>query len=183
MKQVRNKRLKIIRQPKNISLKHTEFSRNTKSRTNIEISCFKNSAPINLKNIRIISQVILSLLKYPAGRISIVFCDDKFISKVNRRFFKKSKATDVISFPLQDVFTPGYLGEIIISVEQAKKMCRLYRKKWQEELIIYLIHGILHLIGYDDMRKNERLIMERKQEEIFEKLLKKYGKIINNVCR
>jgi probable rRNA maturation factor len=110
-----------------------------------------------------------------------VFCDNVFIRKLNRKFFKKSNPTDVISFPLHDTINPDYLGEIVISAEQAKKICNFYGKRWQEELVLYLIHGVLHLIGYNDINKKERARMERKQEEIFAKLLKRYRKAIFDI--
>ena len=87
----------------------------------------------------------------------------------------------MISFPLGDTSSPGYLGEIIVSVEQAKKICKFYEKKWQEELILYIIHGILHLVGYDDIKKKDRMVMEQKQEEILSMLLEKHKRIINNI--
>jgi probable rRNA maturation factor len=153
----------------------------TKDLIDIEITCRQHPAQINFKNIRIILREILRLLGLKSFCISVVFCDNKFISKLNRKFFKKSRATDVISFPLQDDAATKYLGEIVISVEQAKRMCDFYGKKWREELALYLIHGILHLVGYNDIKKKERAVMERKQEEILSKILKKHKKIVDNI--
>lgn len=153
----------------------------TKDLKNIEIVSCQKIIRINSKTIRAILKEIFYLLGLSSSSISVVFCDNKFISKLNRKFFKKNQPTDVISFPLGDISSPGYLGEIIISVEQAKKVCDFYKKKWQEELTLYLIHGILHLIGYDDIKKKDRIAMEQKQEEILSGLLKKYEKIIYNL--
>lgn len=153
----------------------------TKDIRNIEIAYKQSRTRLNSKNIRIILKKIFSLLGLHSACISVVLCGDKFISKLNRKFFKKSLATDVISFPLQDADTAKYLGEVVVSVEQAKKMCGFYGKKWQEELTLYLIHGILHLVGYNDIEKKEKIIMERKQEEILYKLLKKNKKAIDNI--
>ena len=149
----------------------------------IEITCRQYPARINFKNVRIILREILLLLGLKTFCISVVFCDNKFISKLNRKFFKKSHTTDVISFPLQDDAVSKYLGEIVISVEQAKRMCDVYGKKWREELTLYLIHGILHLVGYNDIKKKERAVMERKQEEILSKILKKYKRIVDSIGR
>jgi len=147
----------------------------------IEIACRQRPARINFKNMRIVLREILQLLGLKSFCISVVFCDNKFISKLNRKFFKKSRATDVISFPLRDDEISKYLGEIVISVEQAKRMCDFYGKKWREELTLYLIHGILHLVGYNDIKKKERTIMERKQEEILSELLKKHKKTVQGI--
>jgi len=153
----------------------------TKGLIDIEITCRRLPSQINFKNTRIILREILQLLGLKSFCISVVFCDNKFISKLNRKFFKKSRATDVISFPLRDDAASKYLGEIVISVEQAKRMCNFYGKKWREELTLYLIHGILHLMGYNDIKKKERAVMERKQEEILSKILKKRKKIVDNI--
>lgn len=153
----------------------------TKDPEGIEIAYQQSLPRLNSKNIRIALQTILRLLRLNSSCVSVVFCDNKFISKLNRKFFKKYQATDVISFPLQDLAATQYLGEIVVSVEQAKKMCDFYGKKWQEELILYLIHGILHLVGYDDIKEKERKIMERKQEEILSKLLQRHKKIVAGI--
>jgi len=136
---------------------------------------------IKIKNIREVLNRILPLLGMPYAKVSILFCDNKFIRKLNRKFFNESGVTDVISFPLKDATYPQYLGEVIICVEEAKKAAKLYGNTWQEELVFYLIHGILHLMGYNDIKNKQKIIMERKQEEILSKILKKHKKIVNNI--
>ncbi|MFA5271076.1 MAG: rRNA maturation RNase YbeY [Candidatus Omnitrophota bacterium] len=161
--------------------KSARLKTRTRGLVNIEIVSRQNLIRLNSKNILIVLHEILNLLKLSCGSVSVVFCDDKFITKLNRKFFKRNQSTDVISFPLADISTPGYLGEIVISVEQAKKTCDFYEKKWQEELVLYVIHGILHLVGYDDIKKKERMAMEQKQEEILSGLLQKYKKTIYSI--
>ncbi len=104
-------------------------------------------------------------------KISFVLCDNKFITGLNQRYFRKSFPTDVIAFPLKDDFDPDYLGEVVVSVEEAVKVSNVGAGskpalKWQDELILYCIHGILHLIGYDDRTGEQRQRMEKKQEQI-----------------
>jgi len=103
--------------------------------------------------------------------VSLVFCDNDFIRKLNRRYFRKNRATDVISFPLRDEFAPGFLGEVVISVEEALNNAKVYGTSFDAELTLYIIHGILHLLGWRDYKKKDRLKMERKQEEILKKLI------------
>ena len=136
---------------------------------------------IKIKNIHKILKGIFSLLNIPQASVSILFCDNKFIRKLNRKFFGESSITDVISFSLKDETYPQYLGEIIICVEEAANAARLYKNTWQEELTLYLIHGILHILGYNDTVKSERTVMEKKQEEILSKILKKRKKIVDNI--
>lgn len=107
---------------------------------------------------------------FSSKEILIVFCDNKAIKKLNKIFFNRNTATDVIAFPLDDEFSLNYLGEVVISVEEAVKRCREYGNTWRKELILYVIHGILHILGYDDTLIIKKKIMEEKQEKILAKL-------------
>ncbi len=111
---------------------------------------------------------ILSQLNLKKAIVSLVFCDNKFIKKINKKYFGKNSPTDVISFPLKDKFNPSYLGEVIISVEEALNNSRIYNTSFEYELTLYIVHGILHLLGYKDYTKREREIMEKKQKEILD---------------
>ena len=115
---------------------------------------------------------ILKILDISSKKISFVFCDNEFIKKINRKYFKKNSTTDVISFPLNDIYQKDYLGEVIISVEKAFLEAKNYNHTFEEELLYYIIHGILHILGYRDYKVKERKIMVKKQNEIFDKIKK-----------
>ena len=74
----------------------------------------------------------------------------------------------MISFNLSDEFDPDYLGEVVVSVEKAVKVAKKRNCKWESELMLYLVHGVLHLIGYDDASRKNRLRMNKKEAEIME---------------
>lgn len=83
----------------------------------------------------------------PKGReLSILFTGDKEIRELNARYRKKDKATDVLSFPLDD---ETMLGDVVISVETAAKQAKSYRTTFRAEITRLLIHGVLHLLGHD----------------------------------
>ena len=85
--------------------------------------------------------------------LSILITDNRHIQKLNRRFRKKNKATDVLSFPRQDgAGRPG--GDIAISVEIAVKSASRYDHTLAEELKVLILHGMLHLAGHDHERDN-----------------------------
>ena len=111
---------------------------------------------------------ILSHLNLKRVTVSLVFCDNKFIKKINKKYLGKNSPTDVISFPLNDIFNPNYLGEVIISVEEALNNSRIYNTSFDYEIVLYMVHGILHLLGYKDYTKMERERMEKKQKEILD---------------
>jgi len=133
----------------------------------------------NLQKIKRISQAkirqktknILKILDLENFYVSLVFCDNNFITKLNQRYFKRNCPTDVISFPLKDKFTPDFLGEVVISVEETIKNAGIYNTSFDHEFALYIIHGILHLLGWRDYAKKDRLKMGRKQEKILKKIM------------
>lgn len=92
---------------------------------------------------------------------------DPEIHKLNHRFRGKDQPTDVLSFPLADTLYPSLLGEVVISVDTAARQARSRGHALQEELQTLLIHGILHLLGYDhEASRREALRMHRKEREV-----------------
>jgi len=125
---------------------------------------------ISLKELKQYSGRVLKLLKI-SSRVSVVLCDNSFIKGLNKKYFKKNQPTDVISFPLKDKLEPDYLGEVVVSVEEAVKVSGKLDLSWKKELLLYIIHGILHLAGWRDSTKSKRVAMERKQAVILESIL------------
>ncbi|HIE36294.1 MAG TPA: rRNA maturation RNase YbeY [Candidatus Omnitrophica bacterium] len=136
----------------------------------IEIVNKQKIKKVNLKKIKKILKEISSLLNLSSKKISFVLSDNRFIKELNKKFFKRNSFTDVISFPLSDEIDKDYLGEVVVSVEEAMK-----ENNWEKELILYLVHGILHLLGFKDKKKKERIIMRKKEEEIMRCLFGRYN--------
>jgi probable rRNA maturation factor len=97
-----------------------------------------------------------------AGRrnVSLAFVTNAAIRRINRRFLGHDWATDVVSFPLGS----GLLGELVISAEYAQAEARARGIPVEEELVRYVVHGLLHLEGYDDRRPADRKRMWARQE-------------------
>jgi probable rRNA maturation factor len=86
---------------------------------------------------------------------------------LNRQYRGKDKPTDVLSFPLADEWQPCLLGDVVISVETATRQARRRGHSLREELQTLLIHGILHLLGYDhEISRSEAIRMHRKEREV-----------------
>jgi len=136
----------------------------------IEITNSQRLKTINIARLKNQVNKIGRILGVSSQKISLFFCDREAIKKINKRFFGTSRATDVIAFPLKDSFDFAYLGEVVVSVETAVKVCGKFGLSWQRELILYVIHGMLHLLGYDDTTSSKYKVMEAKQTEIMEKL-------------
>lgn len=82
------------------------------------------------------------------GEVSVLLTNDKTIQDLNRRFRKKNKPTDVLSFPAADL-SAGIAGDLAISLETAARQAESFGHSLREEVKILLLHGSLHLAGYD----------------------------------
>jgi rRNA maturation RNase YbeY len=92
---------------------------------------------------------------------------DPEIQTLNLQYRRKDKPTDVLSFPLADELQPHLLGDVIISIETAARQAQRRCHSLHEEIQTLLIHGILHLLGYDHERsRREAIRMQRKEQEI-----------------
>lgn len=98
--------------------------------------------------------------------LSIVLVDDATIHEINRRHLGHDWPTDVITFPLSDPDDPVLSGELIISTEMAASTARQASADPQAELALYLVHGLLHLCGYDDQSADDRVEIRRREGEI-----------------
>ena len=125
---------------------------------------------------------LYGLLEYALKRenlndveFNIIFVDNKKIHEINKEYRNIDRETDVISFALEDnleiELDHRVLGDIYISIDKAKTQAEEYGHSLLREISFLMIHGLLHLLGYDHMEKEEEKIMFQKQEDI----LNEYG--------
>jgi len=121
----------------------------------------------------IIKKVLLHLKVDERTEISVLFTDDKFIRSLNNKYRGIDKPTDVLSFNLQEgsvesleIESNNLLGDIIISVETAQRQADTLNHSMEKELAVLLIHGLLHLTGYDHEKDKDYKIMREKESEI-----------------
>ncbi|MEK5103562.1 rRNA maturation RNase YbeY [Cytobacillus sp. FSL M8-0252] len=110
--------------------------------------------------------------------ISITFVENERIQEINREYRNKDKATDVISFAMEEMGEgeipligeglPRMLGDIIISIPKAVEQAEEYGHSFMRELGFLSIHGFLHLLGYDHETTEEEKIMFTRQKEILD---------------
>ena len=96
--------------------------------------------------------------------INIVYCSDSRISELNRRFRGRNRITDVLAFELMDTEEPDFLGEIYINLRQARRQAKEHKASYEKEVKRLTVHGVLHLLGYRDDNKKDRLKMRARQE-------------------
>jgi len=101
--------------------------------------------------------------------VSIAIVDDPAIHILNRKYLEHDYATDVLSFLLSSGDEP-LEGEIIVSADTAERESSHYGWHAIDELLLYLIHGTLHLVGYDDASDADRKTMRAKEHEYLTKL-------------
>lgn len=109
------------------------------------------------------------------GELSIAFVDNEKIMELNKKFLGHDEPTDVISFPLDDERMPpnGVSGEIVVSAQMALETANTMHTDVERELILYVIHGLLHLIGYDDTSKKKAQAMHEREDELLTNFFEK----------
>ena len=130
---------------------------------------------LNVKFVEsIAAKVLKSLKKDKTSEVDIVFMDDAAIKKLNKRYKNEDTPTDVLSFAIdgREFLRKQVLGEIFISLDTARRNSKLFGVVFEDEIVRYVIHGILHLFGYDDQAKAEKAKMWHKQERLLGELCK-----------
>lgn len=116
---------------------------------------------------RAVSRVLAAEQPDTLPSLSIVVVGDRAMRDYNRRFHHVDAATDVLSF--SSPYFQDYLGDIIISYDTAKLNAKQAGWRIRDELELLVVHGVLHLLGYDDTTPTAREEMWKKQAEILER--------------
>lgn len=95
------------------------------------------------------------------GDISIIFCSDNYILDVNMKYLQHDYFTDIITFDYCE--GDRLSGDLFISIDSVRENAKLYNTEFTEELNRVMVHGILHLIGYDDHTQKDQKLMRTKE--------------------
>lgn len=129
--------------------------------TDLEINNLTRTR-IDKKFLKKVGRKTLKILKIKLPEISVVIVGDTKIKVLNKKYLKRNRVTDVLAF--------NY-GEIFICLPQAKRQAKKLGHSLKKELGILLIHGLLHIAGYDDQTKKGYNKMANKQKELWEKAI------------
>jgi probable rRNA maturation factor len=130
----------------------------------IAIASPQEAVEIDRRRMREISRAVLDGESVADAEISLAFVDNQTIHRLNKRYLDHDEPTDVLTFPLSESGARPLSGEVVIAAEVAKAQADSRGHDVQAELALYVIHGLLHLCGYDDksaaraaaMRQRER---------------------------
>jgi rRNA maturation RNase YbeY len=135
---------------------------------------------LNVRRLRKITLALLGELKVVQAELGVTFVADEEMTLVNETFLQHEGSTDVITFDHtleQDsrrkssgVKLDTINGELFICVDEAIRQAKRFRTTWQSELMRYIVHGVLHLLGHDDHRAADRLKMKREENRLVRKL-------------
>ena len=131
-----------------------------------EINIFNECKDIDFHKDHIVQLINLSLkaTKYNQVKINLIFCDNDKLNSFKRKYFDDDVLTDIVTFPIKN--DNDLEAEIYISIEMAKSNAYEFNVSLNNELSRLIIHGVLHLIGFNDNTKDAKKIMFSKQEEI-----------------
>ena len=131
-----------------------------------QIKFFSGDRKIDLTNRTLFKINLLRLFENEGKELknlSVIFCSDEFLLHINQEHLSHDYYTDIITFQFSNKYK--FLdGEIYISVDRIKENAKIYLSSYQNELHRVLIHGALHLCGFNDKKGNEHKLMKKKED-------------------
>src|SRR5262245_18589422 len=136
----------------------------------ISIAMASDKTPVDRARMREIVRTVLAGEDVAEFEISLAFVDNATIHRLNKQYLDHDQPTDVLSFPLSNPMAKVLAGELIVGVEVAREQAAERGHDLQIELALYVIHGLLHLCGYDDKSPQETTKMRRRERHYLAKL-------------
>ena len=138
---------------------------------------------VNSPLLRRITRVLLTdLLSLERYELAVYLVAAPEMARINQHFLDHAGSTDVITFdytgeptPTSSPFLEPLHGEIFICIDDAVKQARQFRTTWQSELVRYLIHGVLHAVGYGDLTPADRGVMKREENRLLRMLSRQFS--------
>jgi len=97
--------------------------------------------------------------------VALYFIEKKEIQRLHGKYFKDPSSTDCLSFPLDSPKKPGFLGEVFICPQVAIEYAEKNALNPYDETLLYVVHALLHLIGFKDSPQKEKILMQKKEKE------------------
>lgn len=142
----------------------------------VRVSNLQSKHSIRVTQIQKLTETILKVLRQ-RKELHVAMVSDSQIKKINKTFHAQNKPTDVLAFEAPRFSAPNFLGEVIVSVDRARVYSKRFQATHDEELMRYVIHGMLHLLGERDHKESVRKKMFEKQERLL-KLISPIPKLV-----
>lgn len=138
----------------------------------VHLAIRRKISGVGRKQVHQFACAALRVLRQSRKDLSLVLTSDREIRRFNRKYLRHDWPTDVLAFSLegQGFLRRPLLGDVMISVDRARVQARQYDTTLWEEIKLYIVHGILHLLGYDDRRLKDRVRMRSKEKQILNRL-------------
>ena len=95
--------------------------------------------------------------------LNYIFCSDEYLAGLNKQYLKHKTLTDILTFDFS-IDPSSILGDIYISIERVRENATKFKQPFDQELHRVMIHGVLHLLGYNDKSVRDRALMRKKEE-------------------
>lgn len=146
----------------------------------IVISNRQHTKTINRRLLQQIVKELLSDLKVTKAELGIHLVGAKVMARVNWQYLQHEGSTDVITFNHREGVrrkstADAINGELFVCVDDAVSQAREFGTTWQSEVIRYVVHGVLHLLGHDDLRPDRRRVMKREENRRLRALARKFS--------
>lgn len=125
-------------------------------------------AEVDLSRLESLVRAICEHFKVEQAEVNISIVNDTGIIDVHRQFLKKDTTTDVISFDLTDEFETGRVFQLVVNVEMAQRQAQQRGHSTEAELALYITHGMLHCLGYDDGVNKQATAMHEKEDVLLQ---------------
>ena len=144
----------------------------------VSLQVHVRSVTVGRRRVLGLAQTILKLIGEPSADMNISFVGDRRMRRLNGQFRHKDRSTDVLAFAFREARTPhgfhesaAHLGDVVIALPTAQRQAKDARRPLEEEVLALLIHGVLHLCGYDHERSRvEALRMQKKERQVRRRL-------------
>lgn len=129
---------------------------------------------INVRFFKAIIGALFDELKLTEGELGIHLVGAKEMARVNWQYLQHEGSTDVITFDHSEN-DKTFNGELFICVDDAISQAKEFQTTWQSELVRYAVHGVLHLLGYNDLKPHLRRVMKREENRLVKQLTAKFS--------
>jgi probable rRNA maturation factor len=136
----------------------------------IAIASPQDTVEIDRRRMREIVRAVLDGENVADAEISLAFVDNPTIHQLNKRYLDHDEPTDVLSFPLSEPGAKRLAGELVLGAEVARAQAESRGHDVQAELALYVIHGLLHLCGYDDKTAEHAAAMRQRERHYLQAL-------------